>query len=274
MRRSSAIRSGAEPGRTLGALRAGRGCLVLRIAQFLDAWRYHEAYYREDSTGAIHVTGNTGIDALFKRMPLLRAVPEKCGKRRLLVTCHRRESWGEGLAGIAACLVALARRWDVAIDLVLHPNPRVAGEMKRLLGGQPNIALLDPCGHVEMLRRMQGSDLILSDSGGMQEEAPALGIPLLILRDRTERPEGIASGNAMLVGRKPEKILSTVEMLFDNEDALKSMRRPSLPYGDGRSSDRIAAIIEDWLRRDEPRSPLLPSATGPAGPSRMFASRM
>ena len=229
---------------------------------------------REGSTGAIHVTGNTGIDALFERMPLLRATPETRGKRRLLVTCHRRESWGDGLGEIAACLVTLARRGDVAIDMVLHPNPRVADQMGSLLGSQPNIALLDPCGHIEMLRRMQTRDLILSDSGGMQEEAPALGVPLLILRDRTERPEDIASGNAFLVGRRPERIMSTVEMLFGNERALRSMRRPSLPYGDGRASERIAAIIESWLRRDEPRSPSLPSATEPAEPSRGFASQM
>jgi UDP-N-acetylglucosamine 2-epimerase (non-hydrolysing) len=125
-----------------------------------------------------------------------------------------------------------------------------------------------------MLRRMQASDLILSDSGGMQEEAPALGIPLLILRDRTERPEGIASGNAILVGRQPDRILGTVEMLFESDETLRSMRRPSLPYGDRRSSDRIAAIIETWLRRDEPRSPSLPTATQSAGPSTRFASRM
>ena len=121
---------------------------------------------------------------------------------------------------------------------------------------------------------MQSADLILSDSVGMQEEAPALGIPLLIPRDRTERPEGIASGNAILVGRQPERIMSTVEMLFDNEGALQRMRRPSQPYGGGRSSDRIAAIIQTWLRRDEPRSPSLPSATAPAEPSKRFASRM
>jgi UDP-N-acetylglucosamine 2-epimerase (non-hydrolysing) len=121
---------------------------------------------------------------------------------------------------------------------------------------------------------MQASDLILSDSGGMQEEAPALGIPLLILRDRTERPEGIASGNAILVGREPDRILSTVAMLFESDEALQSMRKPSLPYGDGRSSDRIAAIIETWLRRDEPRSPSLPTATQSAGPSTRLASRM
>jgi UDP-N-acetylglucosamine 2-epimerase (non-hydrolysing) len=197
---------------------------------------------REGVRGAIHVTGNTGIDALLERMPLLRATPKACAKRRLLVTCHRGECWGEGLVGIAACLIALGRREDVAIDMVLHPNPRAAGEMRRLLGCQHNITLLDPCGRLEMLRRMQASDLILSDSGGMQEEAPALGIPLLILRDRTERPEGIASGNAVLVGRQPDRILSALEMLFERDEALQSMRRPSMPYGDGRSSDRIAAI--------------------------------
>lgn len=120
-----------------------------------------------------------------------------------------------------------------------------------------------------MLRRI-ASDLILSDSGGMQEEAPALGI----LRDRTERPEGIASGNAVLVGRQPDRILSTVEMLFESDEALQSMRRPSMPYGDGWSSDRITAIIETRLRRDEPRSPSLPTATQSAGPSTRFASRM
>ena len=229
---------------------------------------------REALTGIVHVTGNTGIDALFEHMPLLRPAPGTCIKRRLLVTCHRRESWGEGLAGIAACIAALARRGDIAIDMVLHPNPRVADEMKGLLNNRPNVALLDPCGHAEMLRRMQGSDLILSDSGGMQEEAPALGIPLLILRDRTERPEGIASGNAILIGRRPEQILTTVEMLLEDETALQRMRKASLPYGDGRSSDRIAAIIERWLRRGEPRSPSFQSATGPAGPSRRFASRM
>jgi UDP-N-acetylglucosamine 2-epimerase (non-hydrolysing) len=97
---------------------------------------------------------------------------------------------------------------------------------------------------------------------------------LLILRDRTERPEGIASGNAILAGRHPERIMSIVEMLLENERALQSMRRPSLPYGDGRASDRIAAVIEASLRRDEPRSPSLPSATGPDEPSRQFASQM
>ena len=193
--------------------------------------------------------------------------------RRLLVTCHRRESWGEGLEAIASCLRQIAERGDVRISFVLHPNPRVAHDMQRLLGGVPNIELRLPCSHLEMLQAMRDSDVALSDSGGMQEEAPTLGVPLLILRDRTERPEGIATGNLKLVGRDPEKIRETVHALLDDRAALASMSRPSFPYGDGRASQRIAASIENWLRRDEPRSPSYPSATAPAEPSRQYASR-
>jgi UDP-N-acetylglucosamine 2-epimerase (non-hydrolysing) len=115
-----------------------------------------------------------------------------------------------------------------------------------------------------MLKLMRDSDLILSDSGGMQEEAPALGIPLLILRDRTERPEGIASGNAILVGRNPDRVQRNVEMLLDREDSLKGMSTPALPYGDGRAAQRIADEIDGWLtgfRPAAPRSPSFRSAT-------------
>ena len=192
----------------------------------------------------------------------------KGGKRQLLVTCHRRESW-DALPEIAACLVAIGRRGDVGITFVLHPNPRVAGEMVRLFGKTPSLELRAPYGHLEMLRLMLESDLILSDSGGMQEEAPTLGIPLLILRDRTERPEGIASGNAILVGRNPEHIVETVGRLFDTEGILEAMSVPSLPYGDGRAAHRIADEVALWLSAEaprkvrpiEPRSPLLQSAT-------------
>ena len=228
---------------------------------------------RERVGGRIEVTGNTGIDALLERLPLLRPCVEEAGRRRLLVTCHRRESWGEGLEAIASCMCEIARRDDVDITFVLHPNPRVADSMRHLLGGERNIQLHDPFGHVEMLEAMRRSDLILSDSGGMQEEAPVLGVPLLILRDRTERPEGIASGNLRLVGRDAGTIREIVDWLLDDEDALQSMSRPCLPYGDGRASERIATTIEDWLRRGEPRSPSYRSATGPAEPSKRFASQ-
>jgi UDP-N-acetylglucosamine 2-epimerase (non-hydrolysing) len=228
---------------------------------------------REGVVGQIEVTGNTGIDALVERLPLLRERDVEADRRRLLVTCHRRESWGEGLEAIASCLRQIAGRGDVRIRFVLHPNPRVADDMRRLVGGVPNIEMRDPCSHLEMLQAMRDSHLILSDSGGMQEEAPTLGVPLLILRDRTERPEGIASGNLRLVGRDPARIRETVDALLDDLAALASMSWPSFPYGDGRASQRIAASIENWLRRDEPRSPSFPSATGPAEPSKQFASR-
>ncbi len=210
-------------------------------------------------------------------MPGTRARPAT-SRRRLLVTCHRRESWGEGLEAIASSVIALGRRADVAISVVLHPNPAVADEMRRLLGHAQNVELCEPCGHREMLQRMRDSDLILSDSGGMQEEAPALGIPLLILRDRTERPEGIASGNAILAGRDANRIQSLVEWLLDDEEALAAMTRPALPYGDGFASERIAIVIERWLGQDvsldEPRSPSSRSATESAEPSPRYASRM
>ena len=228
---------------------------------------------RESVGGQIEVTGNTGVDALVERLPLLEPRHSDGRQRRLLVTCHRRESWGEGLEAIASCLRQIARRGDAHISFVLHPNPHAADDMRRLLGGVPNIELRKPCSHLEMLQAMRDSDLVLSDSGGMQEEAPTLGVPLLILRDRTERPEGIARGNLRLVGRDPDKIRETVDALLDDPSALQSMSRPSFPYGDGRASQRIAASIENWLRRDEPRSPSYPSVTGPAEPSKRFASR-
>ncbi|NUT00364.1 MAG: UDP-N-acetylglucosamine 2-epimerase (non-hydrolyzing) [Sphingomonas sp.] len=233
---------------------------------------------REAQTGHVHVTGNTGIDALLELIQRLPAAA-KCGaKRRLLITCHRRESWGEGLQAIASCMIAIGRRPDVELSVVLHSNPRVADEMRRLLGSSPNLTLHSPCGHLEMLRKMQDSDLILSDSGGMQEEAPALGVPLLVLRDRTERPEGVASGNVIMAGRDSKRILDIVERLLGDPSLLTSMSAPALPYGDGHAAERIAAIIEGWLIGDlkvsEPRSPSSRSATAPAAPSLRYASRM
>jgi UDP-N-acetylglucosamine 2-epimerase (non-hydrolysing) len=116
-----------------------------------------------------------------------------------------------------------------------------------LLGDCPNVALLDPCGHRELVQRMRDCDLILSDSGGMQEEAPALGVPLLILRDKTERPEGIATGNMRLVGTSPERIVRETRRLLSDPAARAAMSRVCFPYGDGKTAPRIAAIIADWL---------------------------
>ena len=200
---------------------------------------------RERVAERVEVTGNTGIDALLAKLPIPTEPPT--GTRRILVTCHRRESWGDGLRSIAAALRRLADRGDVEIAMLLHPNPRVADEMRQLLGGHRHIRLDQPCEHSEMLRRMQASHLILSDSGGVQEEAPTLGVPLLVLRESTERPEGIASGNAVLVGRDCERIVATAERLLADEAALARMRRCSMPYGDGHAAERIAAHIAEWL---------------------------
>ena len=212
--------------------------------------------------GEIHVTGNTGIDALLAiEAQLPPATLRDGGLPRLLVTCHRRESWGEGLEGIAAALRELAQRGSAQIDLILHPNAHVAATMRRLLAGVRNISLLDPCGYPELVRRMRDGDLILSDSGGIQEEAPTLGTPLLVLRDKTERPEGIAAGNARLVGTETQKIVAETRQLLENPLAHATMSRRSFPYGDGRAAPRITGIIEDWLGRKGALSPR--SSAGP-----------
>ena len=198
--------------------------------------------------GEIHVTGNSGIDAVLALEARLSPATETDITRRdILVTCHRRESWAEGLASIAAALIELATDEGVEIQFVLHPNPKVAERMRALLSGRQNIGLLPPCGHEELLQRMRRSTLVLSDSGGIQEEAPALGVPLIVLRDKSERPEGIAIGSAILVGTSTERIVEETRRLLGDVDALAAMSRRALPYGDGRAGPRIADIIADWL---------------------------
>lgn len=201
----------------------------------------------EGVTGLIEVTGNTAVDALLTALPRLRSRRPRNGRRRLLVTCHRRESWGDGLAAIASALAEIAAGEAVDIRFVLHPNPRVADQMRDLLGAVANVRLVEPCSHFEMLELMRDSDLLLSDSGGMQEEAPTLGVPMLVLRDVTERPEGVLAGNALVVGRDPARIVATVRGLLADTAALAAMAVPSMPYGDGRAAERIAASIDHFL---------------------------
>jgi len=196
--------------------------------------------------GEIHVTGNTGIDTLLAlEAKLPPPTLRDGGTPRVLVTCHRRESWGEGLQSIAAALIELAS--DARIDLVLHPNPHVAKRMTEALAGCSNIGLLPPTSHRELLQRVRDSDLVLSDSGGIQEEAPTLGTPLLVLREKTERPEAVASGNARLVGTLTARIVSEARRLLSDPVERGRMARRALPFGDGRAGPRIAAIIEAWL---------------------------
>jgi UDP-N-acetylglucosamine 2-epimerase (non-hydrolysing) len=198
----------------------------------------------EGVSGAIHVTGNTGIDAVLAAATDLPA--SAGGQPSLLVTCHRRESWGEGLQAIAAALVELAQA--AAIDVVLHPKPRVAATMRAHLDGVDGIRLYPPCSHRELLARMRAATITLSDSGGMQEEAAALGAPLLVLRDKTERPEAISTGNMIMVGTDRARIVAEVKRLLADPAALAAMAHPAFPYGDGQAGPRISAIVESWLR--------------------------
>lgn len=206
----------------------------------------------EQVPGEVHVTGNTGIDAVLaaeRTLPPCRG--RERGVPRLFVTCHRRESWREGLRSIAAAIEELAVSGNAEIEFILHPNAHVSAAMRGLLGGRRGVSLVPPCGHRALLERMRDADLVLSDSGGIQEEAPALGVPLLVLREKTERPEGIAAGSAGLVGTSSERIVSEVRRLLNNRAGLAAMSRRRFPYGDGRSAPQIAAIIGDWLARTE-----------------------
>lgn len=204
---------------------------------------------REGVPGEIHVTGNPGIDALLGEIAHLPPVELRdVGRTRLLVTCHRRENWGARLADVAAALTELAASQPLGIRIVLHPNPQVAKATRELLRGSANVALIDPLPPAAMIRAMARADIILSDSGGVQEEAPALGVPLLVLREKTERPEGIASGNMLLVGTDPERIRDEAIRLMD-PIARAAMAKAALPFGDGRAAPRIAAVIARYVER-------------------------
>ena len=198
--------------------------------------------------GEVHVTGNTSIDALLAVEAALPPVtPQRSMLPRLLVTAHRRESWGGGLRSIAEALRELAN--EAEIHFVLHPNTHVAGTMRKALGSGPNIRLLEPCAHRDLIQRMRAADVILSDSGGIQEEAPALGVPLLVLREKTERPEGIADGSAILVGTSSERIVAEARRMLHDRSARARMERRSFPYGDGKAAGRIAEIVAGWLEK-------------------------
>lgn len=208
---------------------------------------------RERVHGRIFLAGNTGIDAALLTARSSRANSRPSGPPRMLVTCHRRESWGAGLISIADALRRLARENVAKIDLILHPNPAVAAQMRLLLGGEPGVQLHNPCSHSDLVRRMLNSELVLSDSGGIQEEAAALGIPLLVLRERTERPEAIATGHLALAGLSVAAIVDAVRTAL-SRDVSDSSR---CPYGDGNAAPRIAAIILEWLtERRLDRTPL------------------
>ena len=216
-----------------------------------------EALRRESIDPAtIHVTGNTVIDALHATRARIDADPSLAagldpiaarfaGKRIVLVTTHRRENFGDGMGNIARAIGRIADRPDTAILFPVHPNPNVVSVMDAMLGAPANIARIDPLDYPHFIRALGLAELVLSDSGGVQEEAPALGKPVLVMRDTTERPEGVAAGTARLVGTDEERIVSAITTLLDDPAAYAAMARAHNPFGDGHAAARIARIVAD-----------------------------
>jgi UDP-N-acetylglucosamine 2-epimerase (non-hydrolysing) len=205
----------------------------------------------------IHITGNTGIDAVLHVAGQLECgaiVSDNdwtsladAGRKLIVVTAHRRESFGEGFARICAALREIADRPDVRIVYPVHPNPNVSGPVRRELGNHPNVTLTDPLDYVSFVDLMRRSWLMLTDSGGIQEEAPSLGKPVLVMRNKTERPEAVEAGTSELVGTDVCRIVSAVNRLLNDPGEYGRRARIHNPYGDGRSGERISAVLTGRL---------------------------
>lgn len=203
---------------------------------------------------AVVVTGNTVIDALLTTVgrrapygdPALDTL-DRDPRRVLLVTAHRRESWGEPMRGIGRALARLAADPELLVVLPVHRNPVVREQLLPALAGRPNVIVVDPLPYAGFARLMHRADLILTDSGGIQEEGPSLGKPVLVLRDTTERPEAIAAGTARLIGTDEDAIVAAVRLLLTDGAAYRSMAQAVNPYGDGQAAPRCVAAIAHLL---------------------------
>jgi UDP-N-acetylglucosamine 2-epimerase len=199
----------------------------------------------------ITVTGNTVVDTLLHfsarlddDTSLAAPLAEKfdfldASKKLVLVTGHRRENFDDGIQRICAALKTLAGRGDVQIVYPVHPNPKISGPVHETLGSVPGIKLIEPQDYLPFLYLLKRAHLVLTDSGGVQEEAPSLGKPVLVMRENTERPEGVRAGTAILVGTDPVKILGEANRLLDDTTAYDKMSQRHNPYGDGQASQRI-----------------------------------
>ncbi len=202
----------------------------------------------------VHVTGNTVIDALHWVTARIAAEPALAsglaeiearfsGKRIIGVTSHRRENFGGGLENIAEAVRRIAARDDVAVVFPVHPNPNVRKVMDAALSGLANVAMIEPLDYPHFARLLSIAEIMLTDSGGVQEEAPALGKPVLVMRETTERPEGVSAGTARLVGTDVDRIVSEIFTLLDDKAAYSAMARAHNPFGDGQSSRRIVELL-------------------------------
>lgn len=232
-----------------------------RLVDSMSTWLFaptpaaRDAALNEGVSGRVWVTGNTVIDALVATVAKLdsdaaleRSLAERYvwldGRRKLLlITGHRRENFGDGFRNICAALQDLAQRDDVQIVYPVHLNPNVRDVVQNALGGQANVHLIAPVDYIDFVWLMRRAYLILTDSGGVQEEAPSLGKPVLVLRDVTERPEAIAAGTVCLVGTSRERIVTEASRLLDDSAIYAGFCRSANPYGDGHACSRIVDAL-------------------------------
>ena len=203
---------------------------------------------------SVELTGNTGIDAALSvrdglEQGRLTGIERDFDPRRklIVVTAHRRENFGDGLERICDGIARLSDRDDIEIAWPVHPNPNIGPVVRRTLGHRANVHLMQPVEYVPFVDLLRRAHLILTDSGGIQEEAPSLGKPVLVLREKTERPEAVTAGTVKLVGSDPEALVREATILLENDTEYERMSHVHNPYGDGKASARIAARIAKHL---------------------------
>lgn len=226
----------------------------------------------------IHITGNTVIDALLDVVDRVRADEALRSrfeaqfdfidpdKSLILITGHRRENFGTGFENICQALRDIASRGDVQVVYPVHLNPNVQEPVRRILSDVPGVHLIEPLDYLPFVYLMDRSSLLITDSGGVQEEAPSLGKPVLVMRDTTERPEAVEAGTVKLVGTDQAAIVREANRLLDDPAAYEAMARAHNPYGDGQAAARIRDILKSYGNSQQPASPLaVPSSTVATG---------
>jgi len=234
--------------------------LISQVAQlnFAPTQKAVEHLKQSSVVGEIHLTGNTVIDALLTVAEKEPACPvpnlDWSQYRVLLSTVHRRENWGEPLQDIATSFLQILDKFpDTALLLPLHRNPTVREPLQARLGDHPRVFLTEPLDYAELVGAMQRCHLLLTDSGGLQEEAPSLGKPVLVLRETTERPEAVEAGTAQLVGTNPEQVVAIASDLLSHPDRYNAMANAINPFGDGKAAERIEAIATEFLSEQTSR---------------------
>jgi UDP-N-acetylglucosamine 2-epimerase (non-hydrolysing) len=222
--------------------------LIGRIAtwHFCPTLSSAENLLREGvSPAAVYVTGNTVVDAALRIAETTAVLaPRDDERRRVLVTMHRRETQGETQLRISRAIAQLAWREDVHVIFPVHRSPAVRKSVLPALGDHPNVTLCEPLDYASLLAHLRSVDVVITDSGGLQEEAPAFDVPVLVMRDTTERPEGITAGCSILCGADPDRILAHANAVLDDPCLHSKMAMARNPYGDGRAAERIVDALQ------------------------------